>query len=76
LGQFLILADFILFFLPFAPKHQEKLRKWKNREAKPFAIMFESIEQIRKYCYVIKRRDSFEIFGETNCSFKRKKCEK
>lgn len=29
-----------------------KLRHIKNREEKPFAVMFRSIEQIREFCYV------------------------
>ena len=29
-----------------------KLRRIKNRESKPFAVMFRNIEQIREFCYV------------------------
>ena len=29
-----------------------KLRRIKNRESKPFAVMFRSLDQIREFCYV------------------------
>lgn len=34
------------------PQSVEKIRKLKGREAKPFAVMFSSIGQIREYCKV------------------------
>lgn len=34
------------------PQTVEKIRKLKGREAKPFAVMFSSIGQIREYCKV------------------------
>ncbi|MDO4834358.1 MAG: carbamoyltransferase HypF [Bacillota bacterium] len=45
-GGYNLLAD------PFNGKAVEKLRQAKNRESKPFAVMFRSLEEIRRYCYV------------------------
>jgi len=57
IGAVLDIGGFHFVFSAFCTKASRKLRKWKNREAKPFAIMFESIEQIRKYCYVNKKEE-------------------
>ena len=35
---------------PFDASAVNDLRKIKNREEKPFAIMFESVEEVKKYC--------------------------
>lgn len=37
---------------PLNDKAVEKLREIKQREQKPFAVMFRDLEQIREYCYV------------------------
>lgn len=37
---------------PFDPEAVRKLREAKNRESKPFAVMFRSLDEIRQYCYV------------------------
>lgn len=37
---------------PFDMRAVKKLRAIKNREEKPFAIMFRSLNQIREYCHV------------------------
>lgn len=37
---------------PFSSDAVSKLRQIKNREEKPFAIMFRSIDEVKKYCYV------------------------
>lgn len=37
---------------PFNEDAVARLRKIKNREAKPFAVMFRSLDQIKEYCYV------------------------
>jgi len=34
-----------------------RLRELKGREAKPFAIMFESVDSIRKYCVVSEKEE-------------------
>lgn len=35
----------------------EKLRSFKNRQTKPFAVMFSDIDDIRKYCAVSKKEE-------------------
>lgn len=45
-GGYNLVAD------PLNDKAVAKLRQIKNREAKPFAVMFRSIEQIREFCHV------------------------
>ena len=37
---------------PFNEEAVTKLREIKNRETKPFAVMFRSVEEIRRYCDV------------------------
>lgn len=36
----------------------EKLRRFKNRERKPFAVMFPNVREIRKYCRVSDREEA------------------
>ncbi len=36
---------------------EERLREWKNRERKPFAIMFRDMDEIRKYAHVSKTEE-------------------
>lgn len=45
-GGYNLIAD------PLNEEAVSKLRQIKNREAKPFAVMFRSIEQIKKFCHV------------------------
>ena len=45
-GGYNLVAD------PFQTKAVEKLRRAKNRESKPFAVMFRSLKEIRRYCEV------------------------
>ena len=45
-GGYNLVAD------PLNEKAVAKLRHIKAREAKPFAVMFRSLEQIRRYCHV------------------------
>lgn len=45
-GGYNLIAD------PLNDKAVAKLRRIKNREAKPFAVMFRSTEEIRKFCYM------------------------
>lgn len=42
---------------PFNETTVENLRKLKGREQKPFAIMFESIDNIREYCIVSEKEE-------------------
>ena len=37
---------------PFSNKANKRLRQLKNREGKPFAVMFPDIEEIKKYCHL------------------------
>ncbi len=45
-GGYNLVAD------PFNEAAVQKLRNIKRRESKPFAVMFRSIEEIRKYCFI------------------------
>lgn len=45
-GGYNLVAD------PFNDKAVTMLRKMKNRESKPFAVMFRSLDEIKKYCEV------------------------
>ncbi|WP_265446231.1 carbamoyltransferase HypF [Acetivibrio straminisolvens] len=42
---------------PFLEDTVLKLRELKGREAKPFAIMFESVDSIREYCIVSEKEE-------------------
>lgn len=46
MGGYNLIAD------PLDPEAVRMLREMKGREKKPFAVMFRSIEEIRKYCSV------------------------
>ncbi|MCQ2546208.1 MAG: carbamoyltransferase HypF [Clostridia bacterium] len=45
-GGYNLVAD------PFNDEAVSKLRQAKNRESKPFAVMFRSLDEIRSYCHV------------------------
>ena len=45
-------GGFNLVANPFDPEAVRKLREAKHRESKPFAVMFRSIDEIRKFCFV------------------------
>ena len=45
-GGYNLVAD------PFSAKAVDRLRRAKNRETKPFAVMFRSLDEIKKYCDV------------------------
>ncbi|MDO4176753.1 MAG: carbamoyltransferase HypF [Bacillota bacterium] len=45
-GGYNLVAD------PFNEEAVRKLRQAKNRESKPFAVMFRSLDEIRNYCHV------------------------
>lgn len=44
-GGYNLVAD------PLNPEAVARLRRIKNRETKPFAVMFRSLEQIKEYCH-------------------------
>ena len=37
---------------PFIPEAVEKLRLLKDREAKPFAVLFRDLDQVEKFCFI------------------------
>ncbi len=54
-GGIIAVRDIGGFHLAFRADCEEaakRLRKWKHREEKPFAVMFPAMEGIRKYCLV------------------------
>ena len=46
------IGGFHLAFLPDCSKAARRLREFKERERKPFAVMFPGMEEIRRYCRV------------------------
>ena len=44
-------------FSPYNADAAKRLRKFKHRDEKPFAIMFESIDAIKEYCNVSKEEE-------------------
>ena len=50
-------GGFHFAFLPDALEAARRLREWKNRKKKPFAVMFESIDAIRKVCKVSQKEE-------------------
>lgn len=57
IGAILDIGGFHFTFSPFIKDAAKRLRIWKNREAKPFAVMFPDINSIRKYCLVSPREE-------------------
>ena len=43
---------------PFIETAVQKLRRLKNREEKPFAVMFRDMEQIRRYCHATNEEET------------------
>ncbi len=56
-GAVLDIGGFHFAFSPFMKGPVKKLRIWKNREAKPFAVMFPDIDSIKKYCKVSPKEE-------------------
>ena len=50
-------GGFHFAFLPDALEAVRRLREWKNRKKKPFAVMLESIDAIRKVCKVSQKEE-------------------
>ena len=65
------------FFIACDAKNENavlRLRRIKNREAKPFAVMFSSIEKVKEYAYVNKyEEDSLMSFRRPIVLLKKKK---
>lgn len=57
IGAVLDIGGFHFTFSPFLKEPVKKLRIWKNREAKPFAVMFPDIDSIKKYCKVSPKEE-------------------
>ena len=55
IGAILDIGGFHFAFSPFFSEPSQRLRIWKNREAKPFAVMFPDIRAIQKYCEVSQK---------------------
>lgn len=57
IGAVLDIGGFHFAFSPYINEPSKRLRIWKNRESKPFAVMFPDIDSIKLYCYVSKREE-------------------
>ena len=42
-------------FSPFSSRAAQRLREFKNRDKKPFAVMFLNLEEVKKYCEVSEK---------------------
>ena len=51
------IGGFHFAFSPYSSKAASRLREFKARDKKPFAVMFFDIEQIREYCQVNEREE-------------------
>ena len=49
------IGGFHLVCSPFLEEPVARLRNFKNREKKPFAVMFPSLDSIREYCFVTEK---------------------
>ena len=57
IGAILDIGGFHFAFSPYISEPARRLRVWKNREAKPFAVMFPDIDSIKKYCDVSEKEE-------------------
>lgn len=57
IGAVLDIGGFHFSFSPYISDPARKLRAWKMREAKPFAVMFPDLESIKKYCKVSEKEE-------------------
>ena len=55
IGAIKDIGGFHFAFSPFSEKAAERLRRFKNRDKKPFAVMFPNMEKLMEYCYVSER---------------------
>lgn len=51
------IGGFHFAFSPYISETAKRLREFKHRDRKPFAIMFDSIEDIKEYCNVSKEEE-------------------
>ena len=51
------IGGFHFAFLPTSTMVAKRLREWKHRDKKPFAVMFPSLEAIKEYCEVTKKEE-------------------
>ena len=42
-------------FSPFSSRAAQRLREFKNRDKKPFAVMFLNLDEVKKYCEVSEK---------------------
>lgn len=42
-------------FTPFSSKAAQRLREFKNRDKKPFAVMFLNLDEVKEYCEVSEK---------------------
>lgn len=57
IGAILDIGGFHFTFSPYISEPARRLRSWKMREAKPFAVMFPDIASIKKYCQMSQREE-------------------
>ncbi|SHI12923.1 hydrogenase maturation protein HypF [Butyrivibrio fibrisolvens DSM 3071] len=57
IGAVLDIGGFHFVFSPYMCEPARRLRAWKNRESKPFAVMFSDIDSIKKYCEVSEKEE-------------------
>ena len=66
-GKILAVKDIGGYHFALSPFHghtARRLREFKNREAKPFAVMFDSIETIKEYCNVSQKEEELLLSNE------------
>ncbi len=52
IGAIKDIGGFHFAFSPFSEESAQRLRQFKHREEKPFAVMFSDLETIKEYCFV------------------------
>ena len=57
IGAIKDIGGFHFAFLPEKEETARRLRAFKNRDNKPFAVMFLNIEQVREYCEVSEKEE-------------------
>lgn len=57
IGAILDIGGFHFAFSPYLSEPASRLRIWKMREAKPFAVMFPDMDFVRKYCEVSPKEE-------------------
>lgn len=57
IGAIKDMGGFHLAFIPTSDEAVRKVRAFKDRQSKPFAVMFPNIDEIKKYCYVSEKEE-------------------